>query len=230
MTVICANINRIREQIAESARGCGRNPDEIKLLAVSKRMGTEKIAAAVQCGQQLFGENFVQEAKDKIERLEHRITWHFIGHLQTNKARLAVRLFAMIETVDRLKLALALNRHAKELGRTVDILVQVNIGLEQQKSGVTPENAEHFLKELGTLHNLRVRGLMTMPPYSEDPERSRPYFKELKILADRYADKKLFADNSSVILSMGMSNDFPVAIEEGTTLIRIGTAIFGERT
>ena len=228
--MICSNLIAIRKKIAVTAVRCGRDPDEIKLLAVSKRMDVNAIREAWQCGQLLFGENFVQEARDKIARLDPGITWHFIGHLQSNKAGLAARLFDLIETVDRMKVASALDLHAFKLGRPLDILVQVNSGLEAQKSGVAPQNVEQFMKELGTLRNLHVRGLMTMPPYSSDPEHSRPFFKMLKDLADNLKGKKLFADNSHVILSMGMSNDFPVAIEEGATLVRIGTAIFGERT
>ena len=229
MSLICANLRAVREKIAAAARKCGRDPDEIKLLAVSKRMTADAVREAWQCGQRLFGENFVQEAGEKITLLDPAITWHFIGHLQSNKAGLAARLFHMIETVDRMKIAVALDRHAGNLERTLDILVQVNTGLEARKSGIAPQNVEQFVRELGTLHRLRVLGLMTMPPYSADPERSRPYFRTLREIADALAAKQLFADSSNVILSMGMSNDFAVAIEEGATLVRVGTAIFGER-
>lgn len=228
--MICANLAAVRKNIAAAAERCGRDPGEIELLAVSKHMDVDAVREAWQCGQHLFGENFVQEAGDKIARLDPGITWHFIGHLQSNKAAAAARLFHMIETVDRLKVAAALDRHALRLGRVLDILVQVNTGLEKQKSGVAPEHAGQFLKELATLTCLRVRGLMTMPPYSPDPEHSRPFFKLLKELAEDLRAQKLFADNVHVILSMGMSNDFAVAVEEGSTLVRIGTAIFGERT
>lgn len=227
--MICANLEAVREKIAAAARKYGRDPDEIKLLAVSKRMNVDAVREAWLCGQRLFGENFVQEAREKIALLDHPVTWHFIGHLQSNKAAAAAQLFHMIETVDRMKIAAALDRHAGRLGRTLDILVQVNTGLEAQKSGIEPQNAEQFVRELGTLHNLRVVGLMTMPPFSADPEQSRPYFRTLRGLADTLKAKKLFADNSNVIVSMGMSNDFAVAVEEGATLVRVGTAIFGER-
>ncbi|MDD3618622.1 MAG: YggS family pyridoxal phosphate-dependent enzyme [Desulfobulbaceae bacterium] len=228
--MICANLAAVRKNIAAAARRCGRDPGEIELLAVSKHMDVDAVREAWRCGQRLFGENFVQEAREKIARLDPGITWHFIGHLQSNKTAAAARLFHLIETVDRLKVAAALDGHALRLGRVLDILVQVNTGLEKQKSGVAPENAGQFLKELSSLPNLRVRGLMTVPPYSPDPERSRPFFKLLKELAEDLRAQKLFADNAHVILSMGMSNDFAVAVEEGSTLVRIGTAIFGERT
>lgn len=228
--MICENLTRIRNEIAQTAKHCGRNPEEISLLAVSKRMDANKIKEAWECGQKSFGENFIQEAAEKIEQLDRSIVWHFIGHLQSNKAKTAARYFDLIETVDRFKIAKALDTYAAEFNRTQDILVQVNVGREDQKSGITPENAEQFLKELGTLQSLRVRGLMTLPPYSVDPEDSRPFFRTLRDLAKRCNKLGLFADKESVVLSMGMSNDFRVAIEEGATLVRVGTAIFGERT
>lgn len=227
--MICENLARIRNEIKETALHCGRRPETIKLLAVSKRMDIEKIREAWQCGQTAFGENFVQEAIAKTESLDPAINWHFIGHLQSNKAKAAADHFDLIETVDRIKIAKALDKYAGLNGRKLDILVQVNVGGEARKSGISPENTGQFLTELGTLSHLRVRGLMTIPPYSEDPEGSRPYFRELKRLADFYAEQGLFADNKNVVLSMGMSNDFKVAIEEGSNLVRVGTAIFGAR-
>lgn len=227
--MICENIRKVTEHIAAIARRCGRDPREIELLAVSKRMTAEQIGEAYRCGQHLFGENFVQEAIEKIPRLAPAIRWHFIGHLQSNKAKQVAGLFAMVETVDRLKLAFELNKHAAAGNRILDILVQVNVGLEPQKSGIPPQKVEQFLTELGTLKNLRVRGLMTIPPYAKDPEQSRPFFRAVRELTDHCRDRGLFADSSSVVLSMGMSGDYPVAIEEGATLLRIGTAIFGER-
>lgn len=227
--MICENLQRIKENIGAIARRCGRDPEEIEILAVSKRMTADRIREAYHCGQLLFGENFVQEAMEKIPRLDPSIRWHFIGHLQSNKARQVARFFAMVETVDRLKLAVELNKHAAACARPLDILVQVNVGGEPQKSGIAPQKVEQFLTELGTLGQLRVRGLMTIPPFTEEPEQSRPFFRALKEIADRCVARGLFADNSSVVLSMGMSGDYPVAIEEGATLVRIGTAIFGVR-
>ena len=227
--MIRENLQQLKEKIATIALRCGRDPQEIELLAVSKRMTAEQVGEAWHCGQHLFGENFVQEAMEKIPLLDPAIRWHFIGHLQSNKARQAAHLFAMVETVDRLKLAVELNKHATACDRPLDILVQVNVGQEPQKSGIAPQKVEQFLTELGTLQHLRVRGLMAIPPYAEDPEQSRPFFRALKELADHCRGRGLFADNTSVVLSMGMSGDYPVAIEEGATLLRVGTAIFGER-
>jgi len=227
--VICANLDNIRQSIALAAGKAGRNPDEIQLLAVSKRVDAATVKKAWQCGQSLFGENFVQEAQSKIELLDPSITWHFIGHLQSNKAKLAARLFGLIETVDRLKLARSLNRHAAELSKTLDILIQVNVGEERQKSGVLPQNAEQLIREIGELEHLRIRGLMTMPPFTDNPELSRPHFRSLKKIADEFSVKGYFSNDAPFILSMGMSGDYPVAIEEGATLVRVGTAIFGKR-
>lgn len=227
--MICTNLSKIKKEIARVAKRCGRNPDDIQLLAVSKRKGKEEIEEAWSCNQKLFGENFVQEAQGKIESLDPAIDWHFIGHLQTNKAKSAVRLFRLIETVDRLKLAKVLNRHAADLNKVLDILIQVNVGGEQQKSGVLSQNAEQLVKQTASLKNLRVRGLMTMPPFNDDPELSRPYFKKLKIMADEFNQKGYFSPDYPLIISMGMSADYQVAIEEGATLVRVGTAIFGKR-
>ena len=228
--MISDNLSKIREQIADAAARSGRNPSEIKLLAVSKHIDISKIKEAYEYGQLLFGENYVQEAREKIDQLEKSISWHFIGHLQSNKAKLAAQLFQMIETVDRFKIAQVLNTHAAELGKTLDILLQLNIGQEKQKSGVDPQDAKQFLSKLRGLENLRVRGLMIMPPFFIDSEKTRPYFRALKKMADRFQEQGYFADNASVVLSMGMSNDFTVAIEEGSTQVRVGTAIFGKRT
>jgi pyridoxal phosphate enzyme (YggS family) len=192
-------------------------------------MDVKKIEEACQCGQKLFGENFIQEAQVKIKQFDPSISWHFIGHLQSNKAKHATRLFHLIETVDRIKLARALDRHAADFGKVLDILIQVNVGQEKQKSGVLPHDAEALIREIGKLTHIRIRGLMTMPPYGDDPELSRPYFRSLKKIADEFSKKRYFTDKAPLILSMGMSTDYRVAIEEGATLVRIGTAIFGKR-
>lgn len=227
--MICANIAHLRGRIAETARKSGRNPDDIQLLAVSKNMTVEKIEEARQCGQKMFGENFIQEAQAKIEHCDPSIVWHFIGHLQSNKAKQAARLFQLIETVDRLKLAQALNRHAAHYGKILDILIQVNVGQEKQKSGIPPQGAEQLIRETRKLEHLRIRGLMTIPPYADNPELSRPYFRILKKLADEFSKKGYFTNKAPLILSMGMSADYTVAVEEGATLVRVGTAIFGNR-
>jgi hypothetical protein len=227
--MICDTLARIRVTVREIAERCGRNPETIKIVAVSKHVSATTVAAVQICGQIIFGESYLQEAETKIRQLDHALQWHFIGHLQSNKAAIAAELFQMIETVDRLKIAMALDRHAGRLNKKLDVLIQVNVGKEPQKSGVLPEDAEVLLKEMQQLAHLNVRGLMTIPPYRKEPEASRPYFRALKQLARQLAGEKLFYDNEAVELSMGMSGDFAVAIEEGATLIRIGTAIFGNR-
>ncbi len=216
--------------MAEVSRKCGRNPDEVKLVAVSKRFPVSAIKEAAQSEQMLFGENYIQEAQQKSQELGDKITLHFIGHLQSNKAKIAANIFQMIETIDSTKLALALNRHLEELDKTLDILIQVNIGRDEKKSGVLPEDTEELLKSISQLSHLRIKGLMTMPPWDDNPENTRPYFRNLRKLAEQLKTKTLFYDNNSVELSMGMSNDYHIAIEEGATLVRIGTAIFGQRS
>ncbi len=226
------NLQTILQQIHDTAVNSGRDPKSIRLLAVSKRMPLDNIIEAYSCNQLLFGENYLQEASDKINAITQntaKISWHFIGHLQSNKAKQAAKLFSMIETVDRFKIAKALNNHASQLDKFLEILIQVNIGREKQKAGILEEDAQQLLEQVQGLSNLRVRGLMAMPPFSADPETSRPYFKKLSQLAEQLAAKGLFADPDKVELSMGMSRDFKVAIEEGATLIRIGTALFGSR-
>jgi len=227
--MICDNLARIRETIAQSAQRAGRSPDAVQLVAVSKTVDAEAVRTAVQCGQMLFGESYVQEAAGKIPLLPANIHWHCIGRLQSNKTRQAAELFEVIETVDRWKIAAALDSHARALGKDLAILVQVNIGREAQKSGVLPEATEDLLRRIGGETGLRILGLMAMPPYSPDPEHSRPYFRELRQLAQRLAALGLFAERGRVDLSMGMSHDYPVAIEEGATLVRVGTALFGMR-
>jgi PLP dependent protein len=227
--MIRANLAQLLETIAQTARKVDRDPKDIKLVAVSKMIDIDLILQAMDCGQTLFGENYLQEAAGKITLLPPAVNWHFIGHLQSNKAKQAVELFDVIETVDRWKLAKALNSYSKILGKELSVLIQVNTGREKQKSGVLPEAAETLLHRITQETDLRVLGLMTIPPFFPDPEKSRPYFKELKDLAKQLAALNLFADNTRVELSMGMSGDYPVAIEEGATLVRVGTALFGTR-
>lgn len=226
---IADNIAAIRQRIDEIARACGRNPDDIQLVAVSKTFPTTAVEEALGAGQQLFGENYIQEAQEKIEMLGGRCRFHFIGHLQSNKAKIAARLFDVIETVDSLKLARALDRHLGEIGRRMPILLQVNIGEDENKSGAQAEETEHLLRQVRELANLEVIGLMTMPPFTDDPEDARPYFRQLRLLSESLAAKGLFPAGRRVELSMGMSADYPVAIQEGATIVRVGTAIFGHR-
>ncbi len=229
MQMICQNIEKVLADIQHAAVKSQREPKEIKLIAVSKKMPPNAIARAQQCGQLIFGENYIQEARSKIEQLDPQLRWHFIGHLQSNKAKEAARIFQMVETVDRLKIARSLDRHAGNYGRSLEILIQVNIGEEPQKSGVPPEQTSQLLQNIQELKNLRIRGLMTTPPYGRQAEQSRSWFRSLKKISLQCAEKGLFYDNDRVELSMGMSGDYKVAIEEGATIIRVGTAIFGSR-
>lgn len=227
--MILSNLKTIRLQIQETASKCGRDPDAIRLVAVSKKCPVSSLQEAMQANQFLFGENYIQEAVQKKEVTGDAALFHFIGHLQSNKVRPAAQTFQMIETIDRFKLAAALDKELKLQGRNMDILVQVNIGRELQKSGILPEDTEKLLTQILPLSNLKIRGLMTIPPFAENPEQTRPYFRALRLLAEEMQKKKYFFDNNHVELSMGMSSDYAIAIEEGATLIRVGTAIFGDR-
>ncbi len=226
---IIKNIEKVRHSIEKAALTCGRNPADIKLVAVSKRFPVSAIEDACAAGQLIFGENYIQEAVEKKQALGDRIQLHFIGHLQSNKAKLAARHCAMVETIDRPKIAKALQKHLDEIGRSMDVLIQVNVGHDSNKSGVLAGEAESLLVSLQEYPRLRPCGLMTMPPFTPDPEAARPYFKALRQLAESLQSRGLFGGVETVELSMGMSHDFHIAIEEGATLIRVGTAIFGER-
>jgi PLP dependent protein len=228
MDQIKQNLEEIKRRLDDAAKAAGRDPAGIRLVAVTKTVGLEGLQAAVAAGQRLFGENYVQEAKAKIAAMGPDLTWHFIGHLQSNKARLAVELFDLIHSVDRLSLAQALEQAAARLGKVQDILLQVNLAGEESKSGTAPENAEALLRDLSKLPHLKVLGLMTMPPWFDDPEKVRPYFRELRHLRDRLQRLQL-VEGDLPELSMGMTGDFEVAVREGATLVRIGTAIFGRR-
>jgi len=215
----------IRNAIGEAAKRAGRHADAIELLAVSKTQPAEIIHQAMRAGVMRFGENKVQEARGKIETLGRGI-WHLIGHLQTNKAKDAVRLFDSIDSVDRLELAEEIARRAEVVGKIQNVLLQVNIARESTKFGCPPESARALAGEINALPRLSLRGLMTIAPYSPEPEKSRPHFAGLRELRD-----KIEADTGLrlPVLSMGMSGDFAVAIEEGATCVRVGTALFGER-
>jgi len=227
VSIISDNLKHIRERIALAALRTGRKPESIKLVAVSKRVGPAAIHEAIKAGQHIFGENYVQEAQEKIPAFAGQAEWHFIGHLQTNKVKACAGLFNVIETVDRLKLAEALNRFGMANGMELPVLVQVNIGREPQKGGVEPEETAALLECIGDMPNLQLQGLMTMPPYSPDPEEVRPFFRKMRQLAEDLVKRGLLKEDSE--LSMGLSSDFEVAIEEGATIVRVGTAIFGSR-
>jgi pyridoxal phosphate enzyme (YggS family) len=223
------NIAKVRERIAAAARRAGRDPEEIRLVAVSKTVDPARIRRAIEAGVKILGENYVQEAGGKIHVLGRGVAWHFIGHLQSNKAKAAVRLFDWIHTVDRISLAQALDRAALREGKKLPVLLQIRLAGEPTKSGTAVDEIFPLLAELSRLENLAVKGLMALPPFFEDPEESRPFFRELKKWSEQIAGENI-PGISMEELSMGMSNDFEVAIEEGATLVRVGTAIFGPRT
>ena len=225
---IADNIASIQERISKSALRAGRDPVEIRLVAVSKTVSAESIQEAIAAGVTILGENYVQEARNKIARIGKQVEWHFIGHLQSNKAKYAVDLFSMIQSVDRLALAEELGQEANKRGKIVPVLIQVNISGEESKSGIDPQETLQLLERIAALQHLAVQGLMTMPPWFEDPEDARPYFSAMRKLREKLSREKI-PGVALQELSMGMSGDFEVAIEEGATLVRIGTAIFGPR-
>jgi hypothetical protein len=222
------NIAQIREEVAEAALRKGRDPSSIRLMAVTKTVDDERIREAVAVGIRLIGENYVQEAQRKIPLLEEGLEWHMIGHLQTNKSKYAVHLFQMIQSVDRLELARELDKRCGTAGLVMPVLIEVNTGDEESKSGVSTDEAVTLVAAVARLPHLSVRGLMTMPPWFSAPEEARPYFRALRVLRDRITDQGLPGVEMAE-LSMGMSDDFVVAVEEGATMVRIGRAIFGGR-
>ena len=228
---IAENVARVRDRVAAASRA-GRNPEEIALMAVTKTHPPERIREAYASGLRLFGENRVQEFVSKAQKLHdlEAAEWHMVGHLQSNKAASAAELFSTIDSVDSLKLAEKLNASAQRLSKKLAVLIEINVGDEGPKSGVAPgsRELEAILQAAPSLANLQFRGLMTIPPFTENPEGARPYFHQLHALRDKIAAQNLPAIRMDV-LSMGMSHDFEVAIEEGSTCVRVGTAIFGER-
>lgn len=221
-------LEEVKQRIRGAAESCNRDPATVRLVAVSKTVAADRVKEAIEAGATTLGENYVQEARDKFNALaQYPVSWHLIGHLQTNKAKYAVRLFDLIHSVDSLKLARELNKQAAKADKIQQILVQVNISGEDTKSGITPDEAPRLIEAIRGLKNLEVKGLMTMPPYFYQPERVRPFFAALRELRNRIAQS--LPDVSLDELSMGMTGDFEVAIKEGATLVRIGTAIFGER-
>jgi pyridoxal phosphate enzyme (YggS family) len=230
---IAENLAAVRERIERAACHAGRRPEEIALMAVSKTQPAERIREAYNAGQRLFGENRVREFAAKAEALGdlHAAEWHMIGHLQTNKAAKTAELFSAVDSIDSLKLAVKLNNAAHALGKKMEVLIEVNVGGESAKSGVAPGSweLEQLLLAAPGFRAVTFRGLMTVPPFTEDPQGARPYFRKLRELRDAIAARKPPAISMDQI-SMGMSHDFEVAIEEGSTCVRVGTAIFGERT
>jgi len=246
MSEIRENLFRVRVRIEEAARKAGRNPKEINLVAVSKTVETPRIREAIEAGVSILGENYIQEAQKKIEEIGQPacteptsgnlaeggrfgggrpVSWHFIGHLQSNKAKYAIRLFDMVHSLDSLPLAEELNRRAEQVDRVIKVMIEVNLSRETTKFGTDEEMVFALARKVQTFRYLSLEGLMTMPPYFDSPEMSRPYYIALRDLKERMVAEGIPIKE----LSMGMSNDFEVAIEEGATYIRVGTAIFGQR-
>ena len=229
---IAENIARVRERIGAAARRAGRNPEEISLMAVTKTVPPERIREAYNAGIRIFGENRVRDFADKAELLRDLADaeWHMIGHLQTNKTAKAAEFFAAVDSVDSLRLAHKLNDSAQLFEKRMAVLLEVNVGGEVAKSGVAPDSheLEDILQAAPQLQRLEIRGLMTIPPFTEDPQQARPCFQKLRRLRDQIAARALPAVRMDV-LSMGMSHDFEMAIEEGSTCVRVGTTIFGGR-
>jgi PLP dependent protein len=227
MPSIAENLEHVREQIAQAARKAGRSADDVALVAISKTHEAEKVREAIEAGQSLFGESRVQEARVKIPELPSNLRWHFVGHLQKNKIRHALPLFELIHSIDSLALAQDANRIAEDEGLHPRVLLEVNVAGEGSKFGFNPEKLRAEMESLLALPRLSILGLMCIPPIAEEAETSRKYFVELRELRDRL-QKEFHVDLAQ--LSMGMTQDFGVAIEEGASLVRVGTAIFGERT
>ena len=222
-------IAHIETKVQEAALRVGRNPEEIRLVAVSKTKPVEMVAEAFEAGQRIFGENYIQEAVEKIQRLEEKdIQWHFIGHLQSKKSKYAAGNFELIHSVDSLKLATELNKQAAKKGVLQNILIQVNTSGEESKSGTTEVEVVQMIREIAELKHVAIKGLMTMPAFFDDPEGARPFFKQLRQIKERI-ETLVIPNVEMKELSMGMTGDFEVAIEEGATLVRVGTAIFGPR-
>jgi pyridoxal phosphate enzyme (YggS family) len=227
MEEIAQNLERVRSQIADAAKRSGRSSNEIELVAISKTHDAEKVRAAYQAGQTLFGESRVQEARIKIPELPLNLRWHFVGHLQKNKIRHALPLFELFHGIDDVDLAREMNRIAEEDGMHPRILLEVNVAGEGSKFGFRPETLRQEMEHLLSLGRLSIEGLMTIPPLAPEAEASRKFFVDLRELRDGL--EKEF-NVKLPHLSMGMTNDFPIAVEEGATLVRVGTAIFGERS
>jgi len=223
------NLERLKKRIEDACQRSGRSFNEITLVCVTKNVDIEKIKEVIKLGIKDIGENRVQEAVKKFEELRiancEKVRWHMVGHLQRNKAKYAVRIFDLIHSVDSLDLALELNKQAEKVNRVQDILIQVNVSGEETKFGINPENLLSLVKEILNLKNLNLKGLMTIAPIVKNPEDARPHFRTLRELKDKI-NAELILNPPLSVLSMGMSQDFEVAIEEGATMIRIGTAIF----
>jgi PLP dependent protein len=227
---LATRLNGVRARLSAAARAANRAPDEVRLIAISKTHPASLIRRAIELGALDIGENRVQEAEEKIVEVgREKARWHLVGHLQANKARRAVKLFDVIHSLDSIQLARRLNRLCEEEGRAqLSVLIQVDLGREETKSGIDESELAHLVDAIGPLRHLELTGLMTLPPFFDDPEQSRPFFRRLRELRDELHERGAFGGRRSE-LSMGMTHDFEVAVQEGATMVRIGTAIFGER-
>ena len=228
MVDVAANYRKIINRIGDAASKAGRKPEEIKLLAAAKSQTVGLIQAAIAAGVRLIGENYVQEAEDKRKIISEPAEWHMIGHLQSNKVKVALNIFDLIQSLDGLALALELDKEGKKKDKTVRTMIEVNLGDEASKSGVGQDKVAELLKRVGDLSYVRVEGLMAVPPFKENPDEVRPYFRALKDLQVELQCLQISNVNLNQ-LSMGMTQDYPIAVEEGATIVRIGTALFGPR-
>ncbi len=229
MNQIAKNLEMINSEVLEFTNRVKRKPQDITILGVSKKQSIDTIRNGIEAGIVAFGENYIQEAITKIETINNEdLSWHFIGHLQSNKAKLAVKYFDLIHTVDTIKLAIEINKKAGKINKIQEILIQINISEEESKSGILAKDACLLARDISSLANLKLKGIMGMPPFSDNPESSRKYFKNLKKIKDSIEQLDI-PSIEMTHLSMGMSHDFEVAIEEGSTIVRIGTKLFGQR-
>lgn len=228
MVDVAANYRKVIDRISEAALKAGRNPQEIKLLAAGKSQNVETVQAAITAGVRIIGENYVREAESKRQVISEAVEWHMIGHLQRNKVKAALNTFDLIQSLDSVALALELDKEGRRNRKTVRTLIEINLGDEHSKSGIGQDKVEELVKRVSELAHLQVDGLMAVPPFKENPEESRPYFCALRELQMELQGWKI-PNGSFNELSMGMTHDYPIAIEEGATIVRIGTALFGPR-
>jgi PLP dependent protein len=228
MTDVAANYREIVERITQAAIATGRDPRDVKILAAAKGQDIKSIEAAIMAGVLLIGENYVQEASVKKKSLPGHLEWHMIGHLQRNKAKTAVEIFDVIESLDNAELARELDKEGRKRNVRVPALIEINIGGEETKSGIAKDKVAELLRAIGELDHLSIEGLMTIPPFRKNCEETRPYFRDLRQLRDELRSLKLSNVNLRE-LSMGMTHDYLIAVEEGATIVRIGTALFGPR-
>jgi pyridoxal phosphate enzyme (YggS family) len=229
MVDVAGNYRKIIDHVFEAAAKAGRDGTKIKLLAAAKSQSIDALRTAVAAGVTLVGENYVQEAKEKRQQIKATVEWHMIGHLQRNKTKAAVEVFDVIQSLDNVALARELDKEGSKRGKTIRALVEVNLGGEESKTGIDRNGVAALLEEIAELSNLRIEGLMTVPPFQDDPEKVRPYFRDLRELREELNESR-YLNVDLQELSMGMTHDYTVAIEEGATIVRIGTALFGPRS